>query len=145
MQTKRGGGNVPPEERGDCVAACFASILAIPIDEIGNHHGEGWWDRLLDDLARHGYCIGLLDLRFEPPPGYWIASVPSLNLPPEPDGKPALHCIVCRGYDFVHDPSIGENRYGPASWVEVWNADQVDKGWALVPLDAAAFAERVAA
>ncbi len=135
-QTKLGGGHAPPEERGDCVPACIASILGKPIDAIANTHGENWWDRLQDEVGTHGYCIATIDLKLEPPPGYWIASLPSLNLPAEPDGKQPWHCIVCRGYDFVHDPSLGEC-YDAASWAEAWNADKVAEGWVLLPLDPA--------
>lgn len=136
IQSKVGGGHVPPEERGDCVAACMASVLGVPLHEVDNCHGEGWWDRLHDSLARHGYCAVIIDSQWEPPRGLWIASLPSLNLGPEPSGKTALHTIVCRYYDFVHDPSLGE-RYDEAKWREAWNADEVVEGWVLVPLDAA--------
>src|SRR3954471_21631878 len=56
-QTKRGGGAVPPEERGDCVPASIASILGKPITAIRNTHGEGWWDRLQDECAKHGFAL----------------------------------------------------------------------------------------
>lgn len=136
VQTKMGGGNVPPEERGDCVPACIASILGVPIEVIANTHGEGWWDRLLAEVEPLGYCIACIDLKLEPPRGYWIAAVPSLNLPPDPDGKEAWHSIVVRGYDLVHDPALGE-RYDDAKWAEVWNEGKVGEGWVLVPLDPA--------
>jgi hypothetical protein len=137
-QTKKGGGDAPPEERGDCVAACIASILGLTHPgNLTNTHGDGWWDRLQADVARFGYALGLMDVRFDPPDAYWIASVPSLNLGPDPDGKPAFHCIVCRGREFVHDPSIGEHVYDGARWAEAWNDDKVAEGWLLVPLDPA--------
>lgn len=136
MQTLRGGGHVPPEARGDCVPACIASILGLPISAIANTHGEGWWDRLQAEVARHGYCLVLLDMRFEPPPGLWIASLPSLNLPADPDGREAWHSVVARGYELVHDPSLGE-RYTAESWAEAWNRGTVGEGWALAPLDPA--------
>jgi hypothetical protein len=134
-QTKAGGGHVPPEERGDCVPACIASILRLPIDAIGNTHGDGWWDRLQVEVAKHGYTLAILDMKLSPPPTYWIASLPSLNLPPEPDGKQPWHSVVAHGYDLVHDPSLGK-RYDDALWAEAWNADKVAEGWALVPLEA---------
>jgi hypothetical protein len=135
-QTKRGGGAVPPEERGDCVPACIASILGKPITAIANSHGEGWWDRLQDECAKHGFALVHIDMDLEPPPAYWIASLPSLNLPPDPNGKIALHSIVCRGGELVHDPALGE-QYDHAKWVEAWNAEKVECGWVLVPLDPA--------
>lgn len=134
MQTKIGGGHAPIEERGDCVPACIASILGKPIAAIANCHGVGWWDRLQTECGKHGYCLAQLDLDLEPPPGYWIATVPSLNLPPEPNGRQAFHVVVARWFEFIHDPSIGK-RYDDASWDEAWNNEQIIEGWVLVPVD----------
>jgi hypothetical protein len=134
QQTKAGGGHVPPEERGDCVPACIASILGQPITAIANTHGEGWWDRLNNEVGKFGYCLANIDLRLEPPACYWIAAVPSLNLPAEPDGKEAWHCVVAHGYEFVHDPALAE-RYDAALWAEAWNDGKVAEGWVLSPVD----------
>jgi hypothetical protein len=135
-QTLAGGGNIPPEQRGNCVPACIASILGTPLDAIANAHGKDWWDRLQAEVGRYGYCLAVIDMKLEPPPGYWIASLPSLNLAPEPDGKQPWHSIVCRGYDLVHDPSIAK-RYDDALWTEAWNDGKVAEGWVLAPLDPA--------
>jgi len=136
-QTLRGGGDVPPEERGDCVRACITSILGLPIDAIENTHGEGWWDRLRVQVNYHGYDLAIIDTRWEPPmEAYWIATLPSLNLGPDPDGKPADHCVVARGYTLIHDPSLGE-KYDADRWAEAWNANQVTDGWVLTPIDPA--------
>lgn len=67
---------------------------------------------------------------------YWIATVPSLNLVPDPDGRSAEHCVVARGYTLVHDPSPGET-YDAEKWAAAWNNDQLTAGWVLVPLDPA--------
>lgn len=134
-QTILGGGNLPPEKRGDCVRACITSILGLPIDAIENIHGDEWWDRLQAEVARHGYTLAILDVEMDPPNCYWIASLPSLNLPPKPDGSQTLHCVVARGYELVHDPSIVKPGYTPETWVEAWNAYKIEEGWALVPLD----------
>lgn len=136
FQSKTGGGAVPEEERGDCVPACITSILGLPLDAIANTHGKGWWDRLQAECARHGYCLAQLDVTLAAPPGYWIANVPSLNLPPEPDGKIAHHSVVARGDELVHDPST-RKRYDEAAWVHVWNEGLIAEGWALLPLDPA--------
>ncbi len=136
MQTKTGGGHVPPEERGDCVPACITSILGLPLAAIANTHGDNWWDRLNAECAKHGYCLGVLDMKLAPPDGLWIASLPSLNLPADPDGRQAWHSVVARGYDLVHDPSLAK-RYDDALWTVAWNEDEIAEGWALVPLDPA--------
>ena len=127
---------MPPEERGDCVPACIASILGLPIDAIDNTHGEGWWDRLQAEVGRYGYCIAVLDIKLEPPPGYWIASLPSLNLPPEPDGRQPWHSVVARGYELIHDPCLGR-QYDAETWTQAWEADKLAEGWVLAPLDPA--------
>lgn len=133
-QSILGGGDVPPDERGDCVRACITSILGLPLDAIENVHGENWWDRLNAEVAKHGYTLVIVWLDFAPPAGYWIASVPSLSLGPEPDGSQALHAVVCRGYELVHDPAM-KRRYTDGEWVQAWNDGKVAEGWALMPLD----------
>lgn len=135
-QTRDGGGHVSLEQRGDCLPACIASILGLSITAIANTHGKGWWDRLQAECAKHFYTLAVIDLRLQPPPTYWIASVPSLNLPVEPDGRPALHCVVARGDELVHDPSK-HRRYDERAWAEVWNDEKIEEGWVLVPLDPA--------
>ena len=135
MQTKTGGGAVPPEERGDCVPACITSILGLPLTAIT--HGEDWWERLNAECAKHGYCMGQLDMQLAPPDGYWLAQVPSLNLPTEPDGQIAYHCVVARGDELIHDPSLGK-RYDDALWTEAWSDGRIAEGWVLIPLDPAA-------
>jgi hypothetical protein len=133
-QTRAGGPDAPLEERGDCLDACCASILGVPIGTVPCRHGERWWDHLHDALRPHGYCIGVLDMKLSPPRGYWIASVPSLNLVPTEGGRPVLHVVVACGDEFVHDPSKGK-RYDDASWLQAWDDGAIVEGWVLVPLD----------
>lgn len=134
-QTKTGNGHAPPEERGDCFAACIASILGLPLDALPNAHGEGWFHRMDDAVAGFGYSIAVLDDRYKPPRSLWIATVPSLNLPSEPDGSVTLHCVVARGSEFVHDPSVGE-RYDADSFEAVIDEEWEESGgFALVPID----------
>ena len=136
-QTILGGGDLPPEKRGDCVRACITSILGLPITAIENCHGDGWWERLRGEVGRHGYDIALVTMQYEPPmDAYWIATLPSLNLGLDPDGKQADHCVVARGYTLIHDPSLG-TRYDDASWAQAWNDEKVTEGWVLIPTDPA--------
>jgi hypothetical protein len=138
-QTLVGGGHVAPEERGDCVRACVTSILGLPIDSIANVVAfEDWWGLLRLEVNRFGFEVAYVDVAFEPPMGYWIATVPSLNLPPEPDGERAMHCVVARGYELIHDPACGK-RYDAESWVAAWNAGEVVAGKVLYPIDPAMF------
>jgi hypothetical protein len=123
-QTKRGGPDAPPEERGDCFDACLASVLEVPIEEVHVPHVGVWWDHAQHAVARHGYrliYIGggparAVELGEWFGPIYWIAGVPSLNLGTRDDGSPILHVVVMRGAEIVHDPSLGR-RYplGPVA------------------------------
>jgi hypothetical protein len=134
-QTIVGGGNVPPEERGDCVRACLTSMLGVPIESMENCHGEGWWDRLRTQVFLHGYDLAVFSPQYEPPmEAYWMATLPSLNLGPEPDGSPAEHCVVARGYTLIHDPSQGE-RYDQDGFVKAFEDGAISGGWVLVPND----------
>lgn len=136
-QSLAGGGDVPLDERGDCVRACLTAILGVPLLSMENCHGDGWWDRVRGEVYRYGYDLACIDTRYEPPlNAYWVATLPSLNLGPDPDGKPAGHCVVARGYTLIHDPSLGR-KYDQAAWAQAWNDDQVKEGWVLVPLDPA--------
>ena len=116
-QTKRGGPDVPPEERGDCFDACLASLLEVDIREVHVPHVDAWWDRAQEVVERHGYRIVYLDYGDEGAtasslgewlgPLYWLAAVPSLNLGADDDGRPVRHVIVMRGCEVAHDPSLG--------------------------------------
>jgi hypothetical protein len=134
QQTLAGGPDAPLERRGNCLAACIASILDISIDTVVLPHGEGWFDRVNAVLGGFGYCVGCLDLTLAPPAGYWIATLPSLNRIAAEGEQPICHCVVARGYALVHDPSKAK-RYDGERWARAWGAEEVVEGWALVPLD----------
>lgn len=116
-QTKRGGPDVPPEERGDCFDACLASLLEVAIEDAPcTHDTDDWWANTQETAARHGYRIVYVGPLNQPAaevgrwvgPVYWIAGVPSLNLGTYDDGSPVMHVVVMRGTELVHDPSLGE-------------------------------------
>lgn len=114
----------PP--KGDCFRACIASILEMPIADCPNPPSDPdghWWNEWIDWLRPRGLEL----IHWQVPEGgraegeavcgalagYWIATVPSLNCPPNPE-RPNLgrHCIVMRGAEVAHDPSTGEKRKG---------------------------------
>ena len=122
--------------RGDCLRACLCSVLELPIDAIPNVIAEDdWWERLTDHLREHhGFELWNFDFdegteRFAPL-GYWIAAVPSLNLPPAENGEPYLHAVVMKGERLAWDPSA-KRRYEQVALDEVHGAK------VLVPLDPA--------
>lgn len=121
-QTLRGGPNVEPHLRGDCFRACIASILELGHEDLPNpHDADHWFDAWQEALAPYGLRLIEWEVSAEPElwfEGYWIASVPSLNLGTNDDGSPVLHCVVMRGSEFVHDPSMGK-RYESVDLAEV--------------------------
>ena len=144
MQSIVGGGDAPPEERGDCVRACITSILGLPLEAVANTHGEGWWDRLRTEVFLHGYDLAVFSPQYEPPmEAFWIATLPSLNLGPEPDGTTAEHCVVARGYTLVHDPALGD-KYDQERFGNAFAEGLMSEGWVLVPTDPARHGWRLA-
>lgn len=114
-QTKRGGPDVPADERGDCFDACLASVLEVAIEDVPCPHVDEWWDTAQESVGRHGHRLVYLS---DGPltaaevgewlgPVHWIAAVDSLNLGVR-DGKPVQHVIVMRGDEVAHDPSLGD-------------------------------------
>lgn len=133
MQTKRGGSQVPPEERGDCWAACLASLLEVPIGDVPVPHSDGpehhWFDETQRALIAHGYRAVCASIHCYPS-GYWIAAVPSLNLK-RSDGEPEPHVVVMHDGHVAHDPALG-NRYEVGTSVS--NLKLLD-AFVLVPLE----------
>lgn len=119
-QTKRGGPDAPPEERGDCFPACLASILEVELADVPVPHTDDWWDKAQQAVGRHGHRILYISYDGAPTTAsalgdwlgdvYWIAAVPSLNLGTYPDGRPVGHVVVMRGGDVAHDPTLGKRR-----------------------------------
>lgn len=133
-QTKRGGPNVPPEERGDCWNACLASLLEVPIEAVPIPHSDDpehhWWDETQAALAPHGYravCVSI-DIY---PSGYWVAAVPSKNLGTFDDGRPVPHVIVMHDGEVAHDPALGSTY---EAGTDIGDLDLLD-AFVLVPLE----------
>lgn len=82
---------------GNCLSACVASLLSVPIDDVPYFFGrKEWWTFFEDWLHLRGHY----PLRFEPPfrpRGLYILSGKS----PRGDW---LHSVLARGEDVVHDP-----------------------------------------
>lgn len=87
----------PPN--GNCVAACIASLLELPLEEVPNFiKADEFWDDLNNWLAKRGLYLVSLAAVGKVPRGYHII-----------DGKshsgPWNHVVV--GYEgiMVHDPN----------------------------------------
>lgn len=93
----------PPN--GNCMAACIASILEMPLDDVPNYHGEDWYDHYQAWLHERGMCL----IRWEHVDsadhynalaaiGYAILNARS------PRGNYG-HAVVTYGGEIVWDPS----------------------------------------
>jgi hypothetical protein len=130
-QTKCGSEDVPPEERGDCLPACLATLLHVGIEDVAVPYSddEHWWDATQRALEPHGYHLVVADAECWPW-GFWIAAVPSLNLV-KVDGTPLPHVVVMKGHQLVWDPAI-RKRYEPLTPIEDL---QILRAYVLVPFE----------
>lgn len=118
-EARAGGGVIRVEQqlvddtKGDCFAACLASILEVSLDQVPNPHGSEWWDTVQRWLwnTRRLACVlvqardGQGDigpaLSGWPGRGLAIVSVPSVLF----EGK--THAVVydLAKHEVVWDPS----------------------------------------
>jgi hypothetical protein len=93
---------------GNCLAACLATLLELPLDEVPHFAGEGWQYRLAHWLGAHG----LWALRFAPPQpsslddaAAWLdETVPGWCIVSGQAPRGLLHATVWQGGELVHDP-----------------------------------------
>lgn len=86
--------------RGNCVAACIASILELPIDRMPNFHGGHWYAHWADWLAPANLTlteVPLPDHGTTPLRGYSIIAGDSPR-------NPVLHAVVALDSERVWDP-----------------------------------------
>lgn len=88
---------------GNCYAACLASLLDIPLDQVPDFGRRGWANRLRHWLVDFGIGVifrkgdGLpLGEQKSPPAGHAILSHQTLFGP---------HAVICNGGQIIHDPS----------------------------------------
>lgn len=113
------------ESAGNCMAACFASIFELDLDDVPNFAavpGDGyeWWDAVQDWLRGRGYFAlvvedeKMLSFRY---PTYTVVSGKS----PRGDFE---HVVVYRNGQMVHDPHPSKD-----------GIETVTSAWFLVPLN----------
>jgi len=105
------------KETGDCMRACIASMLDLPITTVPNFmdKSDDYFNMLWNTLIEHGYSyVGHDD---KPPykyvqasegiEGYFMAVVNSINYEGEVSeaGRPITHAVVFKGLEFCFDPS----------------------------------------
>lgn len=111
-------------QKGDCMRACFASILEIPNDDkfLPNIDDSEWLWKLMKALEEYGMRLGTSHTAIWKQ-GYWIASAPSLNI------AGGWHAVVMFDNCVAFDPSThkryrkGTNMLGKnvrsGYWIEV--------------------------
>lgn len=104
-QTRFGGTEAPPEERGNCDKTCLATLIGYDPHDIPNYqtaNGDEWWkwrNRFLNSIGFHIICFG--DLLVAPPFGFCIA----VGKSPRGDWNHAVLAKVEFGsYKLLHDP-----------------------------------------
>lgn len=90
---------------GNCLSACIASLLELPIEEVPYFGADGnWLDRLALWLTPRGFwpliCPLDRDARWYPPVLHILSGKGPRDL-----GRPdVLHSVVAYGNEIVHDP-----------------------------------------
>lgn len=105
---------------GNCLEACIASILEIPLETIPHFRGCSWVNQYNEWIAQFGLSIRNISLGGEPDdtqrpvqmPGFTILSTESLRH----EGK--LHAVVCYDGVVVYDPHP-QREEGVGAWVNV--------------------------
>ena len=123
-------------EKGDCLRACVATLLQLPIADVPNFielQGSKWFmggkNSVYSFLERNGYEY----LGWQPPlkaielsegvNGLYIASVDSANFP----GK--RHSVIFKGKELFHDPTTKKKWQGKLDDVrEFWMIERVAGG-----------------
>lgn len=96
-------------ERGNCFAACLASILEVPLETVPGHDGcdtgrDEEWRAIYTDFL-NGLGFGWFDARLNPDDpvelkGFLLGVV---RFP----GSPSTHAVVLKDGEIVHDPIPG--------------------------------------
>lgn len=100
-------------KKGNCQAACVASILEIPIEDVPCHAGDAWFLKWETWLGGRGLSVvsfnfdggvGLDFVKYFFGEGFYI--VAGLSPRARKDGHPAdmFHAVVYQGGKLVHDP-----------------------------------------
>lgn len=96
-------------EQGNCFAACVASILEMPLDEVPNFCAveHDWFGAFQRWLHERGLCA--LDINIEGQVGILSPMPPMWMILSGPGPRGLLHAVVWRGngsdgWKIVHDP-----------------------------------------
>ncbi len=125
MQTTLG------EDKGNCMSACIASMLEMPIREVPTFLDKETWVRDLNDWL-HQYGLFYLEIKWNPFPIQLSAPVLCIASGKSPRGN-FLHCVIGKikpvslykaDMELIHDPHPNRE----------WLIDVQDVGF-LIPFD----------
>jgi hypothetical protein len=85
---------------GNCLAACLASLLELPLDDVPHFVAEGWYSALERWLEPRG----LWPLCFVSPTQAQLERVLGYAIVSGPTERGLLHATVWRAGLLVHDP-----------------------------------------
>jgi hypothetical protein len=106
------------KENGNCLQACIASLLDMPIDDVphfADHRGSDWFDKMNEWLIKQGYWVLVIsgwDNEFTPH-GYCIANGIS------PRG--VMHSVIAKDGKVYFDPHPSDD-----------GISEIDSYWLLV-------------
>ena len=115
MQTKL---HDPPKEIGNCMEACFASLLEIGLSEVPEFIDKnGWYEEVLKWLHNRGYHMVCWD-------GIIHCSDFCIAVGDSPRGD-FQHCVIYKNNEMVHDPH--PSGYGLKKINQIWVIQKLEK------------------
>ena len=95
-------------DKGNCLAACFASVLEIPIEKVPNYIGyENWFEKFDNFVAEHGYRIFWYKMKkeneYEDILGFTAKNCYLIACGKSPRGD-FDHCVIYKNGEMAHDP-----------------------------------------
>ncbi len=95
----------PPD--GDCLSACIASILELPLDKVPNYIAyDNWFEKFDDFVAEHGYRLFWYKIseKYNEILGFTAKDVYGILCGKSSSGD-WDHCVVIKNGKVVHDPN----------------------------------------
>jgi len=97
------------DPKGDCLAACVASIFEMPLSEVPDFddtHGAHWWRGMIEWMEPMGLQPTFpTRYSWRKRPRYHAGPFVGMVESRVVQGTGSLHAVVCRGEEMVHDPN----------------------------------------
>lgn len=94
------------KQRGNCMSACYASLLELELHEVPNfvqidvEGGKNWWQHAIEFLWERGLCVYWITEHTDQPEEGEYYLVFGLS----PRGNDLRHIVVFQNGEMVHDP-----------------------------------------